>query len=304
MIRTCPKCGASYADSLLAFCLVDGMPLVDVDPHSENWSQVARSIEEQENALRKQKRGLKWRRVLLTTMTTLIATMVVCVVAVNSLIYLKPRQEEAVPIKPSTLATAPVEPGGSNTPSAPVEPTPASSPSPTETPEPTLVPIVIEITTPTGDTTSPTTPTPTPTLTWALTPTPTPTRTSTPTPTTPSSTPLPISTPPLPPSPLTPTPTAERSDADKSRERATIINRFGDIWRRNIEGDRRKIIVENARVGVENLEAGLGAIEYNSTFFKRCTAGLFTVRYMWQVRTNVNATIKVVSVAKEKVSPA
>jgi hypothetical protein len=92
MMRLCPKCGDYYADTLLAFCLTDGMPLLNVDPTSENWSEGARVIEEKENALRKQKRKLKWRRVLLSAMTMMIVTMVVLVVAANSIIYLKPKQ--------------------------------------------------------------------------------------------------------------------------------------------------------------------------------------------------------------------
>ena len=90
MIRTCPKCGDYYADASLAFCLADGTPLVDVEPLGENWSEGARVIEEKGNALRKQKRRLKWRRFMLSAMTTLIVVMVVCVVVVNSLIYLQP----------------------------------------------------------------------------------------------------------------------------------------------------------------------------------------------------------------------
>jgi hypothetical protein len=98
----------------------------------------------------------------------------------------------------------------------------------------------------------------------------------------------------------TPVPASECSNADKSRARETIINEFGNMWRRNIEGDRRKIVAENAPRGVENAEASLGAIEYESTFFRTCTAGFVTVRYVWQIRANVNGTIKVVAVAQKK----
>ena len=41
-------------------------------------------------ALRKQKRQLKWRRVLVTSMTMMMVTVVVCVVTLNGVFYLKP----------------------------------------------------------------------------------------------------------------------------------------------------------------------------------------------------------------------
>jgi Carboxypeptidase regulatory-like domain len=76
-IRTCPKCSAYYADESLAFCLVDGMPLISVDPGSERWGDGTRIIEEKTNASRRQQRRLKWRRVALSAITTLILLMVV-----------------------------------------------------------------------------------------------------------------------------------------------------------------------------------------------------------------------------------
>ena len=106
MIRTCPKCGDYYADGALAFCLVDGAPLIDVAPHTESWSEGTRVVEEKERALRKLGRTVKWRRVFMSAMTTLIVTLVVCVVAVNSYIYLRPKQEEEVSPKPTATETA------------------------------------------------------------------------------------------------------------------------------------------------------------------------------------------------------
>lgn len=269
-MRLCPQCGDYYADASLAFCLNDGTPLVDVNPHSESWREGEQVIEEKENALRKQQRRLKWRRFLSSAMTMLIVIMVVCVVAVNSFIYLKPKPEEDDPAKPSMLATTQAGPTDSTTPGTLGVPVPKRTPQPKVTPKPTATPIAAKTTT--------RTPTPTPTP--RQTQTPTPTLTPTPSP--------------------TPSPTPGCSDADKSRERETIIKRFGDRWRRNIEGSRRKIIAEHAPAGVDNAEASLGAFEYTSKFFKACTAGSVTVRYVWQVRTNINGTIKVAHVAKEK----
>lgn len=93
-----------------------------------------------------------------------------------------------------------------------------------------------------------------------------------------------------------PTPTQECTDADKSRESKTIIGRFGGMWRRNIEGDRRKIIAQSVPAGVENAEATLGPIEYQSTVFNRCTAGVVTAMYVWQV----TSPVKTIRVPKEK----
>jgi outer membrane biosynthesis protein TonB len=289
MMRFCSKCGDYYTDDSLAFCLVDGMPLVDVNPLSEIWREGTRVIEEKENALRKQKRKMKWRRVLLSVMTMLIAIMVVIVVAVNSFIYLNPQQEDVVPDKPLMPATAPGGLSASNVPSAPGEP--ASTPTPwlRATPRPTASPVAAKIITPT--------PTPTP----APRPSPLPALKPTPTP---SPSPRPTASP----SPqLTIAPAPKCTDADKSREREAIIRRFGDRWRRNIEGERNKVIArnapsgaDNALTGVNNAEASLGPIEYQITFPDACMPGFVRARYVWQIRTNVNGTIKVATVAQEK----
>lgn len=242
MIRTCPKCGEYYADALLAFCLVDGTPLVDVDLHSESWSAGARVIEAKEQALRKQKSRLKWRRVLTSVMTMLIATMVVCVVAVNSYIYLKPKPEEIVLVKPTPPAPSPDESINSVKPDEPV---------PTPSPRPTIT----------------------------LKPSPTP----------------------------TPTPTPTCSKADESRERESIIRKYGDIWGQVIQGDRSTIIAGKAPDGAKNAEAWLaGALKFESAFSKACTESLVTVRYTWNVsyqEINVatqTRTPKVVTVAQNK----
>src|ERR1044071_4934256 len=298
MIRICPKCGDYYADASLAFCLVDGTPLINVDPFGERWSEGTRVIEEKENALRKQKRKLKWRRILLGAMTMAIATMVVLVVAVNGLIYLRPKQEEVVPAKPSTEATASID---STTPNTPVEPVSTPSPQPAIPPKSEASPIATEITTPTPTPTATPIPTPAPTPTHTPTPTPTPTPPPTPTPTpTPTTTPTPW---PIPTPTPRPTPTPEKlpecTDADKSRIGRDIIGRFSASWRRRIEGERQKIIAENVPEDFrKTTEASLGEFEYDSMF--SCTAGVVVIRYVWQVRTSVNGVPKDVRVTKKK----
>jgi hypothetical protein len=212
----------------------------------------------------------------------LIAIMVVCVVVVNSFIYLKPKQEEVVLDKPLTPATTPSQLSASVIPSKPGEPVPTPKTQPTVKPRPTASPIAAKIITPT--------PTPTPT------PRPTPSHTPTPTP---KPSPSPNLIPLLAPQP-TPASAPKCSDADKSREREAIIKRFGDRWRRNIEGERSNVINRNAQTGVDNAEASLGPIEYQITFIDTCVLGFVRVRYVWQSRTNVNGTIKVATVAKEK----
>jgi hypothetical protein len=143
MLRICPKCGDYYADALLAFCLVDGAPLINVDPTSERWSEGARVIEEKENALRRQKRKLKWRRIVVSAMTMAIATLVVYVVAANTLIYLKPKPNEVALAAPSTPESAPAAPVASITPNTPGEtsPTLPTNSTTTKTPTPTPTPV-------------------------------------------------------------------------------------------------------------------------------------------------------------------
>lgn len=210
-MRICPKCNAYHASDLTAFCLVDGTPLVNVEPGSDKWSEGTRVIEEKETELKKQKRKIKWRWIVMSAMTTLILTMIVA--------------------KSFTLETTPPP-----SPSPSPLPSTLTSPTPTPTPKPPATPTLM----------------------------------------------------------LTATP--ECSDADKSRERQVIIERFGTVWRRSVEAERRKVITENLPVGVPNAEVSLGPIEYQSTFSKKCTASFFVARYVWQITSAVGTK----GVPKEK----
>ena len=71
-MRVCPKCGGFSDDGSLAFCFVDGAPMIDVDPNSEIWNQGTRFIEKKQKASRRQRRKLKWRRVTVTATTVLV----------------------------------------------------------------------------------------------------------------------------------------------------------------------------------------------------------------------------------------
>lgn len=241
MLRACPKCGDYYADASLAFCLSDGTPLVSVDPHSESWSEGARVVEAKEQALKRQQRKLKWRRVLMSMMTILMVIMVVCVVVVNSYIYLKPKQEQTALNKPSTLA-----PVDSIDPNIPDWPVPSPSPRPTATLKPS--------------------PTPTP----------------------------------------TPSPTPTCSAADKSREKESIIKKFGQGWRQSIAGDSSAIFAGKLPPRAEHSEPKLSALKYEISFSKTCAEGSVTVRYVWEIsyqEINPGALPlppKVITVAQEK----
>lgn len=323
-MRICLKCGDYYADALLAFCLVDGTPLVKVDPLSENWREGTRVIEEKEKALRRRKRRLKWQRVLLSAITMLIAIMVLCVVAVNSFIYLKPEQAEVALATPSTPATAPAEPVVSITPSVLEKTSPTPSPSPTQTGTPTPVYKIsgrvtdgnkalggVSIKLVGAKTISMTTDA-NGNYTFrhllaggSYTITPDSAKIGF----TPHSRSI---------KNLTQDRSAdfvgtvepECSVADESLERETILNTYKGKWRRNIEGERRKILAENrpssvanpkGLVGFANAEATLGEIKYEIRFPKVCRASV-TARYVWQVKTQgtliAQGTVK--AVPKEK----
>ena len=123
-LRTCPKCSAYYADELLAFCLVDGMPLISMDPGSESWSEGTRVIEEETSASKKQQRRIKWRRVALSAMTTLMLTMVIA----------RSFTVETTPAGPIPAVIVTFSPSPSLAVSSLLSP--SKSPSPTESPSP------------------------------------------------------------------------------------------------------------------------------------------------------------------------
>jgi len=167
MIRACPKCGAYYADAALGFCLRDGTPLTSIDPSDSNWTEATRSVDHQQRALRKMQRKVRWRRLFMTGMTTLVVTVVVCVVAVNGLIYLAPKDEgTGGAVVASTAPGAVGETILLNADSSPTPvvetPTPGFTPSVAASPESSVLPSpspsvkLVETVTPTP------TPTPTP----------------------------------------------------------------------------------------------------------------------------------------------
>jgi len=155
MLRICLKCGAFSADDSLGFCLADGTPLVRVIPNTERWTKGTRLLEEAGRIQKKQQRRLKWRRGMARAISTLVITTVVCVVAVNSFIYLKPHPdddrvsstlvgaEELTPPDRSITGGLTSEPAASPSPTLEghllLSPTPTPTPTPIPTPTPNPV---------------------------------------------------------------------------------------------------------------------------------------------------------------------
>ena len=247
MIRACPRCGDFYADESLLFCPADGTPLADVDPYGEEWDEAARAVEEKERASRRRVRRLKRRRVLMLTTTVLITTLVVCVVAVNTYVYLAP--EPDAPVVASALKPTPT-------------PTPRRSetPAPTETPDsPSSLPFVPAVT-------------PTPTLT--PTPSPTPTRKATPTDT---KTPAEKCT----------AADRQRLRDDVVAGHAAawqeaIKGERAAVIKENVPAGSPATGVE-----VGHGEATLGPVSFDATVSETCASASVTARYEWRVTWEV-----------------
>jgi hypothetical protein len=61
------------------------------------------------------------------------------------------------------------------------------------------------------------------------------------------------------------------------------------MWRRQILGERTRIITDNVPDGAKNSEAGLrGEIELSLTFEIPCKLAITTARYEWQVSYSLN----------------
>jgi predicted nucleic acid-binding Zn ribbon protein len=143
MIRTCPTCRDFYADDSLLFCLADGTPLVTVAPDSELWSGAQKVVEEKERVLNRERRRVKWRRIALTSITTMIVMAVIFVVTVNGIIYLNHQTEDESARAEASEPATPETPGvdiPQRRPPAWQRPTPTSTPITKPTPSPTPTP--------------------------------------------------------------------------------------------------------------------------------------------------------------------
>jgi len=93
------------------------------------------------------------------------------------------------------------------------------------------------------------------------------------------------------------TPPRECSETEKERIGSSLIARFAELWQRNIERERSRIISE--AVDVKNAVATLERIEFQPTV-TTCSAALVTARYSWQVKADLPQGLKVVNVPKVK----
>jgi hypothetical protein len=272
-MRVCPKCGDYFEDGPCAFCLNDGTPLTGVNPQSQHWADGARSLEKKNSLIRRQARRLRLRRIAFAAMTIVVATVVVLVVVANGKIYLTkpdaaPAQTPSPTPTPALTLTETATP--SPTPDVSPAPTPMLTETPTETPTPSPTVIIRESQTPTP----PQTPTPTRTVIVAESQTPTPPQTPTPDRTVTVT--------------ESPTPTKpECTDADRDREKSTILNAFGRGWKQGIEREPPN----GAVYGGPRAEVSLRPLEY-SFVFRKCNAAAVTVRYTWQLHSATTPDIK------------
>jgi carboxypeptidase family protein len=308
MMRLCPKCGDYYADASLAFCLSDGAPLINVSPNSEGWSEGARVMEGKENALKNQKRKLKWRRVVMSTMA--MTTLVVVVVAVSSFIEVEPGREKDVAALPSPPETAPVEPAVSITPDTPEETSPTLPTTSTATVTPTPTPVYkisgrvtdgskalggVKITLGGAKTATTTTDANGNYIfkellaggSYTITP---------------ARAKVNFTPPSRSINKLRQDNSAHfvgtvQSECSEAKESSRVINKCSAEWRENIWGDRFKIIADYLP-GLENPSASLSEIiDYRVTFSKPCQAGVVTASYTWHISAPI---IRIRPLSKKK----
>jgi hypothetical protein len=217
-MRICLKCGDYFADDSLAFCLVDGTPLVRVAPGSDKWREGSRVIEQKENARKKRKRRLEWKRFLQTLITILILGLVLYAMAARRWVYFKPIDSPILSDSP----TPPPSPSSSPSPSPSVTP----SPTPTPTPSPTHTP------TPTPSPSPKVSPSPSP----RVSPSPSPRVSPSPTPKiSPSPSPSPSVSPPV-----------ECSDQVREREKPLIKKEISRILRDILNSEKKQVIAQVA----------------------------------------------------------
>lgn len=143
-MKYCPKCRNFYDDAGLAFCLTDGIPLIEIDKANALWTEGAKAVETSQKIVSKQVRRQKFSKIAKILVTMMLIAISIYVVAMN--IYVN------IPTKGDEIAEK-------------------STPSPTATPKQVEILIFEDTPTPTQSPTATRLPSPTPTKT--LTPTPT-----------------------------------------------------------------------------------------------------------------------------------
>lgn len=159
-MKYCPKCQSFYDDAALAFCLADGIPLVEINQSNALWNEGAEAVSHSRQVFRQQIRKEKLIRISKLLVTVLIMILVISVVAMKIYINLPTKPDEkAQNISPSPTISPKIEP----TIQIAAEQTPLPTVSPKETASPSRTPITTESVTPTPTVTA--TPTATPTTT-------------------------------------------------------------------------------------------------------------------------------------------
>jgi hypothetical protein len=97
----------------------------------------------------------------------------------------------------------------------------------------------------------------------------------------------------------TTTPPPECSDSEKESIGSNLVARFRDTWRKRIEKERSRIIIEAVKVDAPGAVANLGPIDFQTSVTK-CSAVLVTAKYSWQVKADLPQGWKVVDVPKVK----
>ncbi len=243
-MKYCPKCRSFYEDANLAFCLADGIPLVEMKQSDALWNEGAEAVSHSRQVFRQQMRKEKLIRISKLLVTVLIMILVISVVAMKIYINLPTKPDEkAQNISPSPTISPKIEPTIQIT----DEQTPLPTVSPNETASPTLTP----------------TPTPsvTPTKTVTVTPTPTPTVTPPRTPT------------PIPPDPCIP---------QFANERWFLVNKNESFFRSSIEREKAEIIKEYQIKYRKTATAELTLTDTYASYISCFKAGV-TVSYFWTI---------------------
>lgn len=142
-MKFCPKCRSFYKDANLAFCLTDGIPLVEINQSNSLWSEGTNAIETSHKIAFKKARRQKFAKISRTLVMMILLVMVISVVAMNIYVNFPNKvneiAESSTPspmpsFTPKQAETAIVETSPSPTQTA------TNTPSPTPTKMPSLTP--------------------------------------------------------------------------------------------------------------------------------------------------------------------
>ena len=141
-MKVCPKCQTFYDDGALGFCADDGVPLIPVPKAGSDWTKGKRFLEESKRLLRKKSQIKLLRKTVGYSVTTVIFSAVVLVIAANTIIFLASENKEIgrsdLPKDTTTALKKPVETPQTPAISSPdpIEPIKTPTAIPTVTPSP------------------------------------------------------------------------------------------------------------------------------------------------------------------------